>query len=334
MRFTCLRICLPATLLLGTLARSAQAEAARLPIAVEYSAIETCPTRAAFWDALSTRSDRVVEATQEEATAVLQVNIILTSQGVLGRLQVVRDGVSTEPRFVEAADCEQVVNALALTAALSIDAEAQAQTSEPLAPVAPMPEPEPETTYTDRTLDAAPSTPGRDSDRYEPQVYTAMVAASLLDNDVNLGVGAGFNVTRYKDGEPLQTFGLAAGHSQTSGLLQDQANLSLTWAELSGCIVALDRGLRARACLLFQGGVLHAGGRNLTDALSTEQSWWAPGLAIQAETPTPSYFKLHLGLSVVVPLKPQTYQRGVPPETFAATVPVSVAVALGGSFTP
>src|SRR5690606_17944552 len=130
---------------LALVAFTREAAAQTMSVALDYRGTAACPPREAFWEALATRTQRVQQATDASADVLLRVDLAPSGDGVLGRMEIVRDGLATEPRYVEADDCNGVIHALALTAALGIDPGALTRRPEPTPPPAAL-EPLPEST--------------------------------------------------------------------------------------------------------------------------------------------------------------------------------------------
>lgn len=313
-----------------------------LPVALEYQAIEGCPSADAFWEQLSSRARRVERTEVSQALATLRISVIVIPQGVLGRLQIVRPDFTTEPRFVEAANCEEVVQALALTAALSVEGEVA-----PRAEPAPPPNPPPSTPtppsagddspYTDRRLPIEyvepPAVTGRDD--WETQLNGHGIAAYLVDRHASLGFGGSITFARKRQVLATQMLGL--GVSGVTTALTDGASatrFTLTQAEFVGCPTAFGRTLVLRPCALFQVGILDASGKNISDPESSQDMWWAPGAGLRLEAPAQGVVRFQLALNVVVPLATGTYQVGQPREPVAETMPFSPWLNVGVTMAP
>ncbi|MES1188530.1 MAG: hypothetical protein ABUL60_32240 [Myxococcales bacterium] len=128
--------------LLGALAagsRGAHAAPA-VVVALDYSAPDSCPRASSFREQVLARTSRVSFAEpSSNAALVWKVEIAETSGGSRGKLRVVAQQPSPLEREVHAARCEQVVDALALVAALSVDPDASLTAREKPTPAAPPP---------------------------------------------------------------------------------------------------------------------------------------------------------------------------------------------------
>jgi hypothetical protein len=110
-------------------------------VTLEYAAFEGCPDAASFEAQVLARTSRAsFAAPGASGTLTWIVELGPTSGGSRGTLRVQGESQGTLERNVTAATCEQVVGALALVAALSVDPEASL--SEPAKP-SPRPAPSP-----------------------------------------------------------------------------------------------------------------------------------------------------------------------------------------------
>src|SRR6187399_1602737 len=94
-----------------------------VPVVLSYSAPSSCPSQGRFVARLRMHTQRL-ELSNESDALVLDVAIARTSRGFSGTLEVAQSGRAAGTRTFEAAECPEVVWALALSAALSIDPQA------------------------------------------------------------------------------------------------------------------------------------------------------------------------------------------------------------------
>ena len=108
-------------------------------VAIEYDAPLECPDVDGFVQALQARTNRAEQVAPELADQTFQVEIGADDiGGYQGDLALVVDGRVTGRRHVDGASCQEVVDALGLAAALSVDPEALVRE-----PPRPTPAPEP-----------------------------------------------------------------------------------------------------------------------------------------------------------------------------------------------
>jgi hypothetical protein len=137
----------------GTWPRPAHAEAPT-PFRVESLPGATCPSGDPFATQLLRRTDRIREAVGDERALVFRLEVTHAKSRTSGRLTVRELDGSELERDVAGADCEEVVSAMVLIAAILVDPNASL---EPL----PSPEPpKPAPTAPPRAPAAPPSVPG------------------------------------------------------------------------------------------------------------------------------------------------------------------------------
>jgi hypothetical protein len=120
--------------ILGALPRDAHAEAPT-PFRVESLPGARCPSGDPFATQLLRRTDRIREAVGDERALVFRVEVTRAKARTLGRLTVRELDGSELERDVAGADCEEVVAAMVLIAAILVD---------PNASLEPLPTPKPE----------------------------------------------------------------------------------------------------------------------------------------------------------------------------------------------
>ncbi len=102
---------------------------------IAFDAPEGCSGAEVFFGSLRSRTNRVRRASGTEPRTTLQVRLTRQPGRVLGELRIVDDRGGTDSRKVQGAGCEEVVQALSLTAALALD-PAALLTTPPAEPVA------------------------------------------------------------------------------------------------------------------------------------------------------------------------------------------------------
>src|SRR5947209_8250423 len=103
----------------------ASAQEAR-PVRVDYDAPASCPDRARFVARVRARTPRVTIA--DDASTTLRARITLRDRGFAGEIALVEGGHETQRR-VAGESCAEVVEALALIAAVAVDATASTATN-------------------------------------------------------------------------------------------------------------------------------------------------------------------------------------------------------------
>lgn len=303
----------------GLYGPSAQAEETRLSVAVRFQGARECDDPDAFWRALSERTTRVYPSAEDEASIVLDVQLKPSRRGVLGMLQIAGSGVATEPRYVEAQHCADVVQALALTAALGIDPDALTKVPEN----PPLPEPEEE---------EGPSIPWS----WRGALEAGLIGNMAVDLEANLGVFGGVAAVAERPSVFAPKIRIGATASRTD--LFDSAGsarFALTAISFDACPIRFGtEALALRTCATSLWGAIVGEGRNLTNGLDTRQTWFSIGPALQIEIQISRALHWQLDFAGHVPFFRQRYTQGLQPEQIATTLNVMPWLGLGLSYTP
>jgi hypothetical protein len=311
-------------------ARPADAEGVPLAVALDYSAPEACSSPRAFWNALTERTQRVEPAPHDRAEILLRVTLSTTARGVVGRLQIVQRGFATEPRYVAADECKQVLEALALTAALGIDPNAMTEPPRdtPLAGEATSP---PIYDPPDTDFPSLPSLPWSWNQVGEVSAVAAQPVDLRMSWGLNLGLS--FNAERPGAWEPAFRAGLAYLDSSPWSN-SDAAHFRLVSTTLQLCLLrATSEPITFRPCIASQLGMVIAKGQNLSDPAGTNRFWSTFGPALELEYDSPAGFGLQLELAAHFPLNPQIYRIGAPTsEVVARTSAVAPWIGFGVTY--
>ncbi len=277
-----------------------------LEVGVQYDAPAVCPSVSEFWNALQQRTRRVARAEANHAPILLRVNVQPSGGSIVGKLEIVRDGLVSEPRYVRATQCGDVLDALALTAALGIDPEAL---TEPPAEE-PLPEPPPQDlreNYYDAP-DPLPTTPLS----WHSALGLHAVGALPVDLQTSWGVSAVWSLR--SDGGPSWAPSVSVGATLLRSDLFDRsedAAFGLYTAFVQACPLRLQAADWAvRPCGAIQGGVLTAAGRNISDPNSSRRRWLSLGIVLELEYSLSDRLRLQLVLAGHAPLVAQTYAIG------------------------
>ena len=122
--------------LLLALGWAATAAPAPIPLRIEFEAPSGCSSAESFYAGVRARTDRVRRAEATETGVHLRVRLTRRTTDVHGELRGFDERGETETRSVNGESCEEVVEALSLTAALALDPNAR------FAPSAAPPTPE------------------------------------------------------------------------------------------------------------------------------------------------------------------------------------------------
>lgn len=289
----------------GATASGAASAAARPePIRVAYAAPAECPDQHAFVAQVLARTPLARPAREGEPARMFTVTIHRRGQRVIGDLTVQEATGESSARTVAAKNCDDVVGALALVAALTID---PAASTAPLPP-APAPAPAPATTTAQpaeppaqppRPPDIEPPAPPVSAPPRQPQptAIAPWSASAGLMGGVTGGVSPGLmptarlfaSLASLASGAwaPAATLSVAGGASRVSA---GPTEVGFTWVagRLDACPVAWRPASRLalRPCAMLEGGVLRASpddSRGLASHQARSVGWLSAGALASAE---------------------------------------------------
>ncbi len=287
------------------IARAQVAGGDREPIQVRIDGSTSCLTEARFFEQVQARTPRVRRAEAGEAARTFDVGVTPEGGGrFVGRLVVVDATGPTEPRVVRASSCDEATSALALIAAVSIDA--RASTATVTAPISP-PASEARATPMESATTPPPGGPTR----------SWTLAAGGRTDPLTIpspGIGFGAFVGVALDAPDVFAPELRLAGARTEGSTVDTSAGSgqPIWLtlDLSFCPVHTARRVLA-ACADLEGGTLEVD-TSAAGASSRSRPWLAPGLGGRLSVPDVSLaprlqLLLELELGLRVPLVRDTF---------------------------
>lgn len=269
---------------MGGVGRAAPADASGEEletVRVQYEAAPGCPSEEAFWAALSARTPKVRRGDGEAPVRTFSIRLEPSAGESTGHL-VVRalDGSTTERELV-GDTCDEVVAALALVAALTVDPNATTRpVAVPAAPVEGVTSAAPAPAV--RVLAPPPAPPPRWS------------LAVSVDGMVGIGAAPGplfgaspaLAASGPRRGwlEPTVRLAFAAAASGTVDVAGGGARFTSTFAALDGCPRRLEFGRFAlEPCLRGEVGLLRGTGAGVVAPRTDTHSWLAAGALVRAE---------------------------------------------------
>lgn len=268
-----------------------------LPVHLELAAPSRCSSLRDLLEAIQRRNARVRLAADSEAGLSLSVSVREEASGASGELTLRTAEGEASTRHVTGPSCEAVVDALALTAALSL--QSYDFTPPPAPPVAPVAEPAP-----------APPAVSPPVDRSAPRarLLAELGAQASLGQMVSPHLQAGGGVLgrlRIERGVVSPSFTLALTHSQNELFESSRhAGVYLTGVALSVCPISLRpaRSVRLEPCASASAAQLRAAGRDLPEASTVKRSWWAAGAVGRIAVSPWSGFSLEVEAGALLPL--------------------------------
>ena len=250
----------------ATRARADDAIALRL----RYAAPQTCPNAGAFLAQVIARTPLARPARHDEPATALSVVVTQVPGGSAGTLELVGPDATTSVRRVSAADCEQLVSALALMTALAIDpnastAPAPPATRSPAAPPA-------------RTKPASDLGPSRA--RWIFEVGLLLEALGGVAPDPVLLARPFVELAR--QGGSAWSYGLRLSGARAHADVRNSegaGDLTLWAARIEPCpiLVSFARGFGLAACLPLEVGRLEAVGSGVTPTRRIARPWLSMG---------------------------------------------------------
>jgi hypothetical protein len=307
------------------------------PLHVRYEAPPGCPDEQAFYGAVQSRTARVRVAPEAEATYVFHVRITRDPAGSVGELRTVRDGREGAGRRVEGSTCEEVMQALALTVALSVDPSASivaapSASAPPLPSASSKPVPLPPPRPVRPPPPAAPLAPS-----WTFEVGVEGLVAEQVDPFVSAGGALVGGIAQTREGLWAPSVDIAIGQLRNDVFsTPSDAAVTLTLASVTACPVHWPfwQASDVRFCAVGQGGSMVARGREVLRPRSIGRAWFGVGPAAQARLVLFSRFVVKLDIALMVPFAPRQFVIDEPPRVVAETPAFSPFAGIGVSVRP
>ena len=299
------------------------------PVAVRlsYDAPAGCPSQDAFYDAVRARTDRVRLAVGDESHLDVSVRVTGGDRGFRGEVRESVNQGESSVRSVDGGTCKEVVEALSLTVALSIDPDAHA----PSAPAVSLPQKQP-----------VPCLPCA----AQPRTAVAPGAAPV-QLDVGLGVlgtvvdTAGFSVGGALSARLLRARSASASTSSavqvsllfaSTGVLSAPSDHRTRFGALAldACPWRHHSGAFEFApCALAALGFLELSGRGLAEPETVDRAWWSAGLDLQLSWLLGGGYVFEGALGATVPLVKHRYFTNAPDHVVTETPALSPLARIG-----
>jgi hypothetical protein len=309
-----------------------------VPVRIRYDAPSSCPDEQAFYGAVQSRTALVRPAREGETARAFRVHIALDPAGSVGELRAIEEGRDTTSRRVEAPTCDEVVQALALTVALSVDPMAS------IAPTRPPPAPPASTSAPPPPPPRASAVPAMNRPAVVPvhpgvtvEIGALGMVAHQLEPFVQAGGAVSAGIGWSRPGAWAPWLELTVGQLRNDiGSRPRDATLALTFASLAACPLrlVLTDAIDARMCARGEGGSLSARGRDVAAPLATTRGWWAAGVAGQGRWALSTKFVLKLDAGIAFPIVPRRFVIDNPPRTASETSWWAPFAGLGLAFRP
>jgi hypothetical protein len=297
------------------------------PIRISYDAPASCPAQSALYDAIQARTEHVRAATADEPALEVSVRVTRTERGFAGEVRETVNHNESSARTMDGDTCKDVVEALSLTIALSVDPNAHApipkRSPAASAPVVCPPPAEPPTVV------VTPAPP-----ELEVEIGLGAIATEILTSDLSAGGALAGTLSRKLGENRSASLGLALFFAST-GVFSTPSNHQSDFAGLAldACPVRWQYGsIELGPCALAMAGVFEAAGRGVSDPVTVEHGWWSAGLDFQLSVLLGSGFVLESALGASAPLVKRRFYLSLPQHVVAETPVISPLLRLGLGF--
>ncbi len=309
------------------------ASATIAPVVIAYNAAAACPDEAAFLDAVRAQTPNLLEAPPGAPARRLAIAIAPEGNQLVGRLRVDELDGTTFSRDVASPRCDEIVSALALFTALTIDSGPTASPPRARSPApvrAPSPRPAP-----------LPAPPDRLASRDQapwPRVELGAMASARggLAPGLAGGVEPFFDWSTWRTTSgfaPSLRFALAFAASPTTPTPGGTVTFVWLTARASACPVALALGpLTTRPCSGIDAGILHGQGGDLAHPAAATRPWIAPTLAARVQWTITASMHVELEAGLALPLIRDRFVLGTPPVDAHTAPPIAGFASLGAGF--
>lgn len=286
---------------------------------VSYDAPDGCPDRVAFYQAVQARTERVRPAVGDETALQLSIRVTGGEHGFHGELRNLGEPRESRARIVDGSTCKEVVEALSLTLALSLDPEAHPTEPVPAQPVPPM--------------SPLPVTPvgTRPTVRTRLELGASALATWLDTSGVSTGGALSVGVLREVDDVARGSLELSLVFAQDD-LPRAPADHRARFGglTLAACPLRLHfRAMEFAPCALSTVGVLELSGRQLARAETVDRLWWSAGLEAKWQLLLGRGLLVQAALAGSVPFARHRYFTNDPANVVLETPVISTSLHAG-----
>jgi hypothetical protein len=297
---------------------------------LSYDAPAACPSEAAFFDAIQARTEHVRRASADESALEASVRVSRTERGFVGEVRETLNGTESSARTVDGKTCKEVVEALSLTIALSIDPNAHAPI-EKSPPSAPEPGACPPAPAVTPAPAPAPITAPLASPPLELELGLGVLATETLTSELSAGAALSGTFLKRTGEARLASLEFSLWFA-TTGVLAPPSNHEARFEGLSldACPARFEFGsIELGPCALVTAGALEAKGRGVSMPSTVEHAWWSAGLDFQWSVLLGGGLVLESALGGGVPLAKRRFYLSQPGHVVAETPLVSPVLRLG-----
>jgi len=299
-------------------------ERAPIYVAFSYEAERECLDEEQAFSLVHRRSRRVVRAREQTPTQELAMRIVGGSAGYRGVLTVTRPDESVEQRAMTGQSCDEVVEALALTAALSIDPQATLT----LGPAEGTESPEEDVGDEPLPPGRAARSPVDAGVRFTGGV--SLTTQRVMNHSMHLGGGVVLGVSRPG---PSQMFPLEARVSLRAFLepapMQPGIKTTFYSAQIAYCPVRLGSEQVLLICPTAELSLLSARSRGFEQDSRVLRSFVSVGIEAWLRAHLSQRWELWVSPALLAPLTRRDFAVDPGPKILVATLPLAWAVSTG-----
>jgi hypothetical protein len=308
------------------------------PVQVEIDAPVGCANANDFFSSLRSRTHLVRQAVGNEPRTTLQVRLLEMRRYILGELRMVDDRGGTDTRRVQGANCDDVVQALTLAAAVALDPSVllpptvtipAPATTAPATPPPPIAPAVAESVDVRKATDAPSSRVSQNGPRFE--FGTASVGSVLLSSGVSPGMAVFGRWTPAGSGRFRPTVGMAATYLRNDFL----GSPGVAQASLAGLVVTVcGMGwgasiMNVKPCGLIMAGLLSVRGHEVVRTSSVDLLWLSAGATVRATLHLGRGFSLELEAGASAPFFRREFYTTLPSHVVEKTPTISPMAGLG-----
>lgn len=275
----------------------------------EFAAPEGCGSVQTFTEEILKRTERLRLAEGREQALGFFAHLARTPEGVLGKLAIREVDGALTLREVPGHDCPEVLSAMALIAALTVDPLARADREVPVAerrkpskPPPPRPRPPAPTSRPERPEPAAEPSAGIGF-----AVGQRVTAQSAVMPGISFGLGVHVEAISKAQSLFSPMLRVSALLSRSGALEEPPGVAELDWATARVSVCPLrfgsDHALSARPCAFLDAGRLHGEGSSLTPADERSVFWTAAGAEMTASARLTGPLRVGADVGIVLPFR-------------------------------
>jgi hypothetical protein len=308
------------------------------PVQVEIDAPGACANANDFLNSLQSRSHLLRQAAGDEPRTTLQVRMIEMRRYVLGELRILDENWGIHTRKMQGANCDEVLQALSLAAAVALDPSVLLSEPDPTAAGAnPTPADPPSTVSppvlksadVQRTTDEAPSVASQGGRRFE--IGAASVGSILLSSGISPGLSVFGRWIPAGGGRFRPTVGMAVTYVRNDVLRSPgAAQASLIGIVMTMCGTGWGASvLKVKPCGLLMAGLLSVSGLQVARTSPVDVLWLSAGVAVRAAVHLRFDFSLELEAGVSAALLRREFYTTLPSHVVEKTTAISSLASLG-----